>query len=266
MWSILLPLLLGAVAGALVNYLADVLPRWRRLVAPRCLNCGEAQTVWNYFLWPRRCPHCRQPRRRRSIAVELALIGATIWIWRAPPGLGFWFGFVILIFFAVVVLIDLEHRLILHPVSAVGALLGALAGTAAHGPLQTALGGVAGFTVMLVFYYLGTLFVRLVLRAQGQAIDEVALGFGDVTLSGILGLMLGWPNILMGLLLAILAGGAGSLVYVIVTTLSRRYRRFAAIPYAPYLVLGAALLLYLPETAKAVLLSLSPMLAAIYRR
>ena len=37
--------------------------------------------------------------------------------------------------------------------------------------------------------------------------EDVALGFGDVHLSGILGLLLGWPGITGGLFVAIILGG-----------------------------------------------------------
>lgn len=74
--------------------------------------------------------------------------------------------------------------------------------------------------------------------------DDVALGFGDVNLSGVLGLMLGWPIILFGLGVAVLIGGAVSLVYIIVKLITRRYQALMALPYGPFLVLGAVLFIY----------------------
>jgi prepilin signal peptidase PulO-like enzyme (type II secretory pathway) len=57
-------------------------------------------------------------------------------------------------------------------------------------------------------------------------------------------LLLGWPGIIAGLVLAILLGGLASLIYVGVMILSKRFRTFAVIPYGPFLVLAAVALLY----------------------
>ena len=43
----------------------------------------------------------------------------------------------------------------------------------------------------------------------------MAFGFGDVNLSGVLGLMLGWPFIVVGLVIAVLIGGVISLIYIL---------------------------------------------------
>ncbi|MRR32837.1 hypothetical protein EG834_21460, partial [bacterium] len=61
------------------------------------------------------------------------------------------------------------------------------------------LGGLAGFTIMFVFYLLGVAFAKARarrMRAAGlETDDEEALGAGDVILSTVLGLFLGWPLI-----------------------------------------------------------------------
>jgi prepilin signal peptidase PulO-like enzyme (type II secretory pathway) len=107
------------------------------------------------------------------------------------------------------------------------------------------LGGAAGFGIMLGFYLLGELFARWLRSRRGLPPEEVALGFGDVNLAGILGLLLGWPGITAGLILAILLGGAGSLLYILWMVIRRRYQSMAAIPYGPFMVLAAVILLYL---------------------
>lgn len=240
--------LIGWLAGAVINYLADVLPWRRRLVAPFCVHCQAPFPVGNYFLWPRRCPTCGRGRGLRAWLVEIAAIVLTVWMWRVPPvELGFWLGMLVLVFFGVVVVIDLEHRLILHPVSIVGAVLGLGLGWYVHGLPRTLIGGGFGFVVMGLFYFLGEQIVKLVARRRGQSTEEVALGFGDVNLSGVLGLMLGWPGILVGLVLGVFIGGAVSLVYILGMALARRYRLFTAIPYGPFLIMGAVLLIYFHE-------------------
>lgn len=242
---VLVLILLGWAAGAVVNYLADVLPYRRRLAAPFCLECQATLSLSNYLVWPRRCPKCNRRRTLRTWIVEGIAILATIWLWLYPPGiLGFAWGLVLLVYFGTVVVIDLEYRLILHPVSLFGVALGLGIGIAARGVVPTILGGLVGFGSMFIFYLLGEGLVRLIYRLRGQKLDEVALGFGDVNLSAVLGLMLGWPAILSGLFLAILLGGAFSLVYMLGMLVTRRYHLFSAIPYGPFLVSAAVILIY----------------------
>jgi prepilin signal peptidase PulO-like enzyme (type II secretory pathway) len=238
--------LLGWVAGALVNYLADVLPLRRKLSAPFCLRCEEQLNFFNYLLWPRRCPSCGKNRGWRSWVVELTAISVALWLWATPTTrLGFFPGLLLLIYFGVVVVIDIEYRLILHPVSLVGGLLGFIYGVRLHGISMTLLGGAVGFGMMLLLYFGGTVFMRILAKRRGQELDEEALGFGDVNLSGILGLLLGWPGIIAGLTLTILFGGAVSLIFLLLAIIRKRYRAFTAIPYGPFLIAGAFFLLYL---------------------
>jgi leader peptidase (prepilin peptidase)/N-methyltransferase len=70
------------------------------------------------------------------------------------------------------------------------------------------------------------------------------LGFGDVNLSGVIGLMLGWPLILFGLLVAILLGGVFSALYVGFMLARKKYQAFSAIPYAPFLILSVIYVFY----------------------
>jgi leader peptidase (prepilin peptidase)/N-methyltransferase len=132
----------------------------------------------------------------------------------------------------------------MHPVSIFGAVLGLGVGTWLHGFTATLIGGAAGFAIMFGLYMLGSLFARGISRLRGEALDEDALGFGDVNLTGILGLILGWPGITMGLVFAILLGGLVSGIYMLAMLLTRRFKAFTAIPYGPFLIAGAMLLIY----------------------
>ena len=162
-----------------------------------------------------------------------------------PSRLGLWVGLLLLMFFGVVAVIDLEYRVVLDQVSLAGVVLGLTTGYWLHGLWPTIIGGLAGFAIMLLLYYTGIWYTRWITRKRGQETEaEVALGFGDVNLSGILGLILGWPGIVAGLLLAIILGGGASLFFIIVLLVRRRWRPLMAIPYAPFLVVGAGILLY----------------------
>jgi leader peptidase (prepilin peptidase)/N-methyltransferase len=113
-----------------------------------------------------------------------------------------------------------------------------------HGLQSTLLGGLVGFSIMFGFYLLGFAFVRLSERLRKQEIEEEGLGFGDVTLGGVIGLLLGWPGIIAGLVLTILIGGAFSLSVIFVALINRRYHAALAVAYGPFLILATVYLLY----------------------
>ena len=130
--------------------------------------------------------------------------------------------------------------------SIAGALIGLAIGIHLHGIVVTLIGGAVGFGIMLAFYFLGEVFVRYMSKRRNEAIDEVALGFGDVNLAGITGLLLGWPGIILGLMFTILAGGLISLLVVVVMLVRRQYKAFSAIPYGPFMILSIFVLLLRP--------------------
>lgn len=231
--DLILALLGGLLAGGLVNYLADVLPATRRLSVP----------PW----WPLTHLSLRAYLSRARVAWVLAsygLAGLALVVY-PPLELSAPLMLALLVYFGVVSVIDLEHRAILHQVSVAGAILFAGWGFLRHGWLATLLGGAVGFGSMLVLYYFGDLFGRWLAQRRGEAWEETALGFGDVNLAGVIGLLLGWPSVLGGLMLGVFAGGAFSAAYILVQLVRGRYRAFVAIPFGPFLSLGALLLIVL---------------------
>lgn len=254
------PLVIGWVSGWIVNYLSDVLPATRRLSAPACLQCG-ASIPWREYLLFRKCPngHVRYPR---AWVVQAASIAMSAYASFHPPAkIGYWAGLPLLIYFGIVIVIDVEHKLILHPTSIAGSLLALMLGLASHGLAATLWGGLTGLLVMLVFYYFGALFARLRtkrMRAQGlEADEEESLGQGDVILVAILGLLVGGPTLtLVMIILSILLGGLVSFLLVVGMMLSRRYNENALmmfIPFGPYFAIGAAIIIYFPHILKALL-------------
>jgi len=84
--------------------------------------------------------------------------------------------------------------------------------------LSTLEGGGIAFLVMLVFFLI---FPKL--------------GFGDVKLSALLGLVSGYSHALPALAVGIVAGGIGAIAMLVM----RRAGRGSLIAYGPYLALGA---------------------------
>jgi len=236
---------MGWLAGALLNYLADVLPQTRKFTPATCHHCETKRSVLDFLLM-RACRNCQTWRTARDWVVMLAaMIGVILLAIVPPPAVGFWISLVIFFYLAVVFIIDVEHRAILHEVSLVGAILAIPFGLWLNGWQDTLIGFAVGSVVMLGLYYFGILFNRWMSKRRGQEMDEVALGFGDVILSAVLGIMLGWPRIIVCLFTAIVLGGLMSGLYILVMVLRKRYQAFTAIPYAPFLVIAAVILIYM---------------------
>jgi leader peptidase (prepilin peptidase)/N-methyltransferase len=203
-------------------------------------------------------------RSLRTWLVQIVAVTSFVYFWLFPSkALGIPLGMVVLIYFGIITVIDLEHRLILHPTSLGGPVLGLIVGTYIHSRIdqnglligvgKSLLGGLFGFAIMFLLYQFGALVARYRVRrmqAAGQADDEEeALGGGDVYLAGVLGLMLGWPFIWNALVLGILLGGLISLLLIVVLLARRRYTSEALmtfIPYGPYFIASAFFFLFGP--------------------
>ena len=123
--------------------------------------------------------------------------------------------------------IDFEHRRVLNimlgPAAVVVLALSLLPQTPT---LQSSfVGGMAGLTLFMLVYFV----------SRGH------LGMGDVKLAGLIGLMLGYPAVINALVVGILLGAAAAL-FLLAT---RRATRKSTMAYAPYLSLGALIILWL---------------------
>jgi prepilin signal peptidase PulO-like enzyme (type II secretory pathway) len=106
--------------------------------------------------------------------------------------------------------------------------------------------------VTLGIFLLAELYSRLVKRWRGQPLEEVAFGGGDVNLAGVVGLAVAWPGVVLSLLIAVVAGGAYSLAYIIVQVARGRYSPHSAMPYGPFLVLGGLLIYFVGRDLAAI--------------
>jgi leader peptidase (prepilin peptidase)/N-methyltransferase len=262
--TIVLYALLGLLLGAFINLCADQLPRWRRLRhAPTCPACNQPRPSWAWIsivatlAFKRNCRHCGAPMSWRHPLVELAMALLFAFLWqRYGPTVYLLLYSLYSAIFALVVVIDLEYRLILNVViypAWVLALLGSLIRPEPAYFYRLALiGGALGFGILFLVYLLGELFVKVLSKARGKPINAVAFGFGDVRLGGFIGFVLGFPSVLLALFLAILLGGVvGFLYWFIRAVILRRYSLFTAIPYGPFLVIGAmAMMLFGSEITR----------------
>ena len=151
-----------------------------------------------------------------------------------------------------ILVIDVEHKLILNVVTVPATLLALAVSPIVLGGAGTTIdnlnfrlillalvGAVVGYAITYGIYFLGILFLRIVNRNRTTKINTVAFGMGDVKLAGLLGALVGFPAIFYVLIYAILLGGVGAILAILLRIVQRRgYSAYMAIPYGPYLILA----------------------------
>ena len=239
---------IGASVGSFLNVVADRLPDGRSLVSPRsyCEACNKPLTsldlvpILSYFGLRGRCRHCGAGIPARVVVVEAAAgLLFTVAYLRYGLGLDFVVLCAALSLLLVVGIIDLERGLILNRVvyPSILVLLVVAPFWSELGLPRTFFGNEGLFFSLLnsVLAGLGAfLFFMGITLAYPQG-----MGGGDVKLAGLLGLLLGYPGVLIGLWISIISGGA----FAVALLLTKKKGRKDAIPFGPFLSLGAVVVL-----------------------
>ncbi len=211
--GLVINLILGLVVGLSVNWLADWLPAHGR-------TDSSALPVRNGWRWG-------------GVLVTALLFAGYLSAFGvdAPVGPGSypWVQWMFFALFLLILVVDLEHRrvlnIVVYPMACVGLLLVFVRPELSL--LRACLGGLFGFFAFFLLFRL----------------RPGALGAGDVKLAGLIGLLLGFPGVLVALAAGIGLGGLGATFLL----LFRRVGRRGTMAYAPYLSVGAMIaLLYGP--------------------
>jgi leader peptidase (prepilin peptidase)/N-methyltransferase len=228
--------LMGALAGSFLNVVVHRLPRHESIVRPasHCLACGapvrpyDNVPILSYLLLRGRCRNCSAPISPRYPLVEAltaALCVGAVLSHRTAVGIAL--GIVLVLVAVPSALIDLEHRIIPNALTALGAVIAVAIGTALDpsGEPERLIAGVAagGFLLAAALAYPG------------------GMGMGDVKLATVVGLLLGRraaPAVLVALLAGVLVGA------VIIARKGAREGRKTAVPFGPFLALGALVALF----------------------
>jgi leader peptidase (prepilin peptidase)/N-methyltransferase len=153
--------------------------------------------------------------------------------------------------FSLVIVIDVEHKLILFAViipSAVIALLDAGFATYKPSLVEAIYGGFGGFIIFFLIYNGGFLFNYLAMIIRGDPIEKVAFGYGDVMMATLSGLILGWQALVFAMFFAIFLGAFAAIVVIAVQIARGKYSAFMAIPYGPFIVIGTLVMLLFGDT------------------
>lgn len=230
--------LIGLLVGALINALADDWPRREPLSRPHCPN-PECNHIYGLSRWlgisqrllEGKCPECEKPTRKRVVFVEIAtaVIFAAMPFFFTDPAVLIIYTIYMAILILVIV-IDLENRLILDIVTYPGTFLALLFSfILPHiNFLSAFIGALLGLLLFLGIYWLAKV-----------TFGAGAIGQGDVKLAMMMGAMLGVPTILTAIVMGIILGGVIS-GFLLATKLVGRH---TYLPYGQYLAISAMIML-----------------------
>jgi len=253
----------GACVGSFLNVCIHRLPADESVVRPgsRCPRCASPIAWYDNlplvsWAWLRaRCRACQAPIRARYPIVEaatgaLAVLALVTFGITLQGAVAFGFTAALLL----ISVIDLDHRFIPDEVSLPGILVGL--GVALAGGPVTPVDAVAGVLA-------GGGILWAVAWGYERLTGVEGLGFGDVKLLAMMGAFLGWQAIPGILLIASITGSMAGVVVMLGSGASRAGRRVrrrlgvralvpfvqraarrTAIPFGPFLALGALLALY----------------------
>jgi leader peptidase (prepilin peptidase) / N-methyltransferase len=228
--------ILGAVAGSFLNVVSYRLPRRESLVTPasHCPRCAtpvkpyDNIPILSWLLLRGRCRSCAEPISARYPLVEAltaALCVGAVLAHRSAAGIALSVALIMVVVPAA--LIDLEYRVIPNRLTALGAVLALVIGLvldpAGEPERLIAAAGAGGFLLLAALAYPG------------------GMGMGDVKLAAVMGLFLGRavaPAIMIALLAGVLVGA------VVIARKGAREGRKTALPFGPFLALGALVALF----------------------
>jgi leader peptidase (prepilin peptidase)/N-methyltransferase len=239
----------GAIVGSFLNVCIVRIPKGDSIVDPpsRCPACKTAIRFYDniplisYVALLGRCRGCRERISPRYFFVELLTASLALALYdQFGLSLAFLVSFIFVAALIVISFIDLDVRIVPDVISLPGIVAGLLFSVVARyfisdpfelipSPLSALIGVVVGggFLLALAWAY--------------EAFTGVeGMGGGDIKLLAMIGAFLGWTAIPFTLFFASLTGSVIGLGFMIGKGVGRRF----ALPFAPFLCLGALLYLF----------------------
>ena len=227
--------LLGMAIGSFLNVVIDRLPAGESIVFPashcpacrRQLSAVELIPVISYLALRGRCRACHAGIPPRVLIVEIATGAAfALLAWHfGAADVDFAIAAFYFCLFEALAMIDLERHIlpnvIVYPAAgfALAASIFIHGGTIVPGVLDAATGGLIG---------LGLFFLIAIVSRGG-------MGWGDVKMAALVGLVTGFPLVFVAILVAVVSGGLIAWLLIIFKVRSRK----ETIPFGPFLSLAA---------------------------
>lgn len=227
----------GLAVGSFANVLIDRLPRgetiWGRSHCEYCsrkLAWYELIPLVSWIIQMGRCRTCHAPVSVQYPIIELttAVGFVTLSIFTGQQGLLLISALILFSAFLVIFVADLKYQII--PDSMLIALIIGVAFMWVT-PLRAGISPLSYLTVALI----ACVFFYIIWRLSGGK----AMGFGDVKLSFVLGLLLGFPLTIVALYIAFLTGAIVGVILVLV----HAARLKSKIAFGPFLIFGMAIAL-----------------------
>jgi leader peptidase (prepilin peptidase)/N-methyltransferase len=238
---------LGLVIGSFLNVVIWRVPRGESVVSPpsHCPRCDRPISprdnvpVLSWLLLRGRCRHCGEPISARYPLVELAtgILFVAFAIRFGPHPVLAAYLFLAAVGVALA-MIDYDHKrlpdvltLPSYPVAVALLVLAAALGPHWHS-LERSL---VALGALLLFY--GVLWL----------VYPAGMGFGDVKLSGVVGLYLGWVGwgaLVVGAFAGFLVGGLWGIGVILFAGGGRKSK----IPYGPFMLVGALIGIFAGES------------------
>lgn len=265
--EMLLLAMAAIVAGGVVNALADDLPAGRRPGPPRYPD-GRLRPVWAWLsltalLIERFSSHkakTTHPAAGRGAdqsklglrypLTELTTVGLALALYsstRHQIGIAALSAGMSIAYAALYVLIgavDIERRRIpvatLLPLAALALFDASFIVETSPNLASAVFGGLSGFLIFYLAFAGGFLFAAAMKRIQKRSLRVSVFGFGDVMLMCVVGMIVGFPDILAAICITVFAAAAGAVAVIVRRyTIAGSYSGFARMPYGPYILFGA---------------------------
>jgi leader peptidase (prepilin peptidase)/N-methyltransferase len=239
----IISIVFGALIGSFLNVCISRIPKEESIVTPgsHCPDCNnpiqfyDNIPVISYLLLWGKCRDCRKPISPQYPIIEGVTAVLSLFVfWKCGPSLSYVYYFVFLAALVVMTMIDLYHQIIPDVISLPGIVIGVLGSLVVpeirflNSVLGVLLGGGSLYAVATLYEWL--------FKREG-------MGGGDVKLLGMIGAFLGWQMVILTILLSSLIGSIVGIGVMIVRGKDFKY----AIPFGPFLSLGAVLALFYGE-------------------
>src|SRR5687768_476242 len=239
----------GVVVGSFLNVCISRIPKDESVIHPAS-HCPKCQAMirfyyniplFSYFLLRGRCCSCGERISFRYLAVELLMASlAVLLLYQFGLGLAFVVGFVFIAALIVISFIDLDVRIVPDVISLPGIIVGLLFSVVGRYVISDPLDIVPTPLGALLGVLIGGGFLLAVAWIYERLTGVEGMGGGDIKLLAMIGAFLGWPSIPLTLFFSSLGGSIIGLSIMLAKGVDRRY----ALPFAPFLCLGALVYLF----------------------